>query len=271
MVSVNDILRLTSNHTEPFTFYYGQGGIGDFLLLMSTFYDALTEEQSVSVVFAGNNKKGLFDAFPLKKIFPKVESFHILDSPSFDPSLWAFLENNPMCLGTGVTPKNFDYRNDWIECGKSSVFDYYGVKRTCEWASDPVTYGGTLTIQPFGGSDDQSKEKAIPLDVLAEIFGNNPYLDVALIGSPEDAKKIPQFDDRWITGFSDSIQRIRTSEKFVGTDSWGKTFAALAGVKDITIYPNKPLRSPEEVFGHPVDPGDYVFLREWGFEFYGKD
>ena len=45
--------------------------------------------------------------------------------------------------------------------------------------------------------------------------------------------------------------------------------AAFASVPEILIYPNQYLRPIEEIFGKgiEVDPGNNVFLREWGFKF----
>lgn len=257
MATLNDILPLIRKPDRPF--YYGQGGIGDFLLLMSTFYDDV-EQDEVNVVFCANNTGPMMN---LIDQFPKVHTFYILPGPIMDPTSWPAIDHNPLCLGTGVTPRGFNYIQDWIKCGESNVFDYYGVKRYPEWAQ-ANKHPGNIVIQPFGGADDKSKKKEIPSTVLHKIIKEHAYWNIIMVGSEEDSKNYPRY--YWAIDFDDAFNNIKRSHKFIGCDSWGKTLAGLAGVETI-IYPNQYDRPVEEIFGHPKDPSDYVFLEGWGFKY----
>lgn len=261
MANLNDLIPLIRGTDKPSRrpFYYGQGGIGDFLLLMSTFYDDI-EQDEVNVFFPANNVSPITK---LTEMFPKVYRFYIPSGPIMDPSSWSAIENNPLCLGTGVTPKGFNYIQDWIECGKSNVFDYYGVKRSPDWAKSNATHN-SVVIQPFGGADDPTKKKEIPRKDIYSIIDAHGEKNITFMGSEEDTKKYPRY--RWITDFAESFDHIKQASKFYGCDSWGKTLAGLANVPT-KVYPNQYNKPLEQIFGHPKDPSDYVFLEGWGFDY----
>lgn len=245
-------------------FYFGIGGIGDFLLLMATFYDDV--DSNTDVIFVCNNVNAIR---AVSSQFPKIHRFWFYPLSAFNrtPEMWRLITRNNLCKGTGVTPKAFKYVEDWIECGKSNVFDYYGVKRNPEWAKSLGDHDH-ICVQPFGGSDDKTKKKEIPTYDLDGIIVQNNMIctPVYLIGSEKDKERYHSSLD-WITNFNDSFKSILTCKEFIGCDTWGKTLAGLAG-KPVTIYPNQYEvgRGPMELFNHPVDPGNYVFLIGWGFK-----
>jgi len=234
-----------------------------FFLLMATFYDNI--DSHTDVVFVCNNVTTIRE---ISKQFPKVKKWWFYPRASFhtSPIIWELLVQHPNFVGSGVTPRQFMYVEDWIECGKTNVFDYYGVKRYPAWAF-PIPNEQVLTvIQPFGGADDPTKIKEIPRVVLNSIANEySGYGRVCLIGSKKDKEKIGEpFGDVWVTDFENSFRLIRSCSKFIGADSWGKTLAAFAG-KEVVVYPNRYEKPAEKMFNHPKDPGDYVFLDGWGF------
>ena len=256
-------------------FYFGIGGIGDFLLLMSTFYDTIDDR--TDVIFVANNIATIRE---LSKKFPKVERFWFFPRKAFVPTpyLWNEIVNHKGCLGTGVTPKEFNYVGDWIECGKSNVFSYYGVKHNPIFARSIDPIEDYICIQPFGGADDPTKKKEIsPEEVQRLILDAWDYgYKVKLIGSKKDAEKLqlnrttPDLEWEkavWVTDICESYELIRGCKKFYGADSWGKTVACFAG-KNPTVYDNQYSEGygPMELFNHPVDPGNYVFLIGWDLE-----
>jgi hypothetical protein len=277
-------VSLLSSINDPF--YFGIGGIGDFLLLMSTFYDDV-EDQVARVIFVPNSSKlPIADFFYL---FPKIKKFHLWPRASFDLSkeLWEAIEKAE-CRGTGVTPRNFEYVKDWIACGESTVFEYYGVKRNPDWAKALVVEHNRdlteVTIQPYGGSDDSTKLKVIPHPEILKflrryirvegnihrmpitvIIGLESELDLYLRASFAQKNYIGFETYSRISAIAESIKVIASCHRFFGCDSWGKTLAALCG-KDVTIFPNRYVTPPEEMFGHFKDPSDYVFLDNWGFK-----
>lgn len=248
-------------------FYFGIGGLGDFLLLMATFYDNILP--NTDVIFVCNNVNAIRG---MSAMFPKVNRFWFYPIAALNrtPDMWRLIKRHHLCMGTGVTPKEFKYVEDWIECGKSNVFDYYGVKRYPDWAKPIIDKKEKhICIQPFGGSEDKTKKKEIPIYDLDGIIvkSNMNCTPIYLIGSEKDREKYHPVLD-WLTKFEDSFDSIVNCKEFIGCDTWGKTLAGLAG-KKVTIYPNQYEvgRGPMELFNHPIDPGNYVFLLNWGFEF----
>jgi hypothetical protein len=98
MGAFNDLL----NAVEDRPFYFGIGGIGDYLLLISTFYEELGENDKVDVVFVANNVSQISK---FSKFFPKVNFhwFFPIKSFFFSNDLWGNIKSKN-CLGTGATP-----------------------------------------------------------------------------------------------------------------------------------------------------------------------
>jgi hypothetical protein len=256
-------------------YYFGIGGIGDFLLLMSTFYDNVQSGVNTDVIFVANNVNQINR---IAHLFPLINKFWLYPRKAFDTSeiMWNEITKSGSCLGTGVTPQKFDYIRDWIKCGETNVFDYYGVKKNPAWARRIGFTSDSVVIQPFGGDGDATKKKEISFDCLIKEMRVAESLDhsIVLIGSKEDTMVYPQLDMqrwnkygvRWVVDFKQTFDEIIRCKYYVGTDSWGKTLSGLSGVST-KIYPNEYDKPLEDMFGHPVDPSDYVFLTNWGFEY----
>jgi len=254
-------------------YYFGIGGIGDFLLLLSTFYDDV--EEIVNVVFVANNVipiKNLSNFFPLIRLF-------LYDRTAFiaNKETWEVIKNNKQCLGTGATPKDFNYIGDWNDCGKTDVFKYYGVKRVCDWATtEIISLNPVVVLQPFGGSEDRTKVKSLSfkeIDSICKKYNGKHMLVIGTRGEIESFNGVlakNDSDKNFISVSSDirqAFELILSCHEFIGVDSWGKTLAALGGKKHITVYANLYTTDPMQLFGQEIDPGDYVFLRNWGFNF----
>lgn len=277
---MNYMSNILENVNRPY--YFGVGGIGDFLLLMSTFYDDMNDNE-FDVIFVANNIRP-FTRFLNKNNngwFKKINRFWLMPKSviSLDETLWNMLMNDDRCVGTGVTPKKFNYVKDWIECGKTSVFEYYGVRTPTKFALNKAKEDNIVVIQPIGGADDKTKIKEISYDelkkILISLFDEDSSVKVVMIGSPSEMASIEIFINNTnelklfnIELCSDIIKAMDyccACKKFIGTDSWGKTLAKFAN-KDVTVYQNKYVNaSPQQMFNHHKDPGDYVFLDNWNF------
>jgi len=247
-------------------FYFGIGGIGDFLLLMATFYDDVNPK-TTDVIFVCNNVNTIRE---FTKQFPNVNRFWFYPMSAFytTPEMWNSIVRNPLCLGTGATPCEFRYVGDWIECGRSNVFDYYGLKRNPSWCSKIINLSTPhVTIQPNGGRDS-NRISIIQRSELVKMVGNlTKKYTVYLIGSKEDIENYGIIDGAsWVKDFDDTFQKIRSAEFHIGVNSWCKTYAGLAGISTY-IYPSTYLNDPIEVFGDTNDPSDYVFLKQGGWNF----
>lgn len=257
---------LLHNVTKPF--YFGIGGLGDAFLLLSTFYDKI-EKDTTDVVFVANDTQAILKLSKLP-MFGKISRWWIYPRSAFvaNESSWDQIYRNEWCLGTGVTPKRFDYVRDWIECGKHSVFDYYGVVRNPEWAKRRESVNPKyITVQMFGGYD-ANRISIMTIDFVENIVKRyNDDYSILLVGSPKDSQKVCQIaGTRWVTDMADSVDRILLSHKHYSVNSWTKTLSALAGVPTV-IYPSSYKTQPQLVFGCPQDPSDYVFLNDWEFEY----
>jgi len=254
-------------------FYFGIGGLGDFLLLMSTFYDDI--ESNTDVIFVCNNIKPIQE---MSKLFPLITRFWFFPRKAFFPNepLWKSIVSHPLCVGTGVTPKEFNYVGDWIECGKTNVFDYYGVIEHPKFCRPIKTSEKYIVIQPYGGADDSTKKKEIPKYEVENLVYKYCWngQKVYILGSKSDKIKLGKLENlkgydnyEWITNIKEAFGTIRGCQTFYGADSWGKTVACFAG-KGTTVYANiyNDERSPMDMFNHPTDPGDYVFLNGWNLE-----
>jgi len=243
--------------------YVHFGGAGDALLLLSTFYDEDPEQTVISVSNSTAMMRSFFDAFPkLKKVifipFPKNYTWHFIARQ--------FFKSSDICRGMGATPTTTaDYR-EWN--ADLDIFTTYGIRRRPEWAVhfdkcrlEPVQ----LVIQPRGSLKGMvgSKRNVISpkdwprlLSYLAK-QGVRPIV----IGTPDEAEEYPCLDralDRRSYSFTEQLQLIAGSDFFVGADSWGKTFAALAGIPAFVFHAVRG----EDLKGWK-DASDHVFLDPW--------
>ena len=284
---MNALNNILFNIDRPF--YFGVGGIGDFLLLMSTFYDDVSKD-AVDVIFVCNNIKPLqwLTSNPQQlgntrpAPFRNINRFWFLPRKAvhLDQATWELISNDVRFRGSGVTPKHFDYWVDWNKCGESNVFDYYGVNKNPTWG-DPWkmrTSYKTIIIQPFGGADDPTKIKQMSIKLLHDLVDVQfSECDIVFIGSESDMVKLRNENwsttrsssalIRYCTDIKEAINYIQICDKFYGTDSWGKTMAAFAGKREIFVFKNRYVNNTtQQMFGQDVDPGDHVFLDNWGFK-----
>ena len=243
--------------------YVHFGGAGDALLLLSTFYDKDPGQTVVSVSNSTAMMRSFFDAFPkLKKVifipFPKNYTWHFIARQ--------FFKSSDICQGMGATPTTTaDYR-EWN--ADLDIFTTYGIRRRPEWAVrfdkcriEPIQ----LVIQPRGSLKGMvgSKRNVIPpkdwprlLSYLAK-KGIRPVV----IGTPDEAEEYPCLDkalDRRSYSFTEQLRLIAGSDFFVGADSWGKTFAALAGIPTFVFHAVRG----DDLKGWK-DDSDHVFLDPW--------
>ncbi len=245
-------------------FYAHFGGAGDALLLLASFYDEEPEQTVVSIANSSEMMESFFDAFPrLKQIyfipFPKNYQNHLLLREIFRK-----LKN---FKGMGVTPSpDLDYFKEWS--GVSDIFQKYGIVRRPQWVEQFRT-GKQLpyqvTLAPRGSLKGMvgSKQNLIPPQDWESLihFLNERDIHPIILGTPEEAFQYPAIGhclDRRSYCFEEQMKLIANSDLFIGADSWGKTFSALAGVKTFVFH---SIRG-EDLKGWK-DPADYIFLDPW--------
>lgn len=228
-------------------FYLGNGGIGDALILLSTFYDEVDEANVVFLANAPQSVKELLDQFP------KIKTNLVIQN---NFSCLKELYNHPNCIGTGILPKNLDY-NTWY---RVDIFKEYGVKEFPEFMSlfppkrvDPAKK--QMFVQ-FKGSNVEGggKQRIMTENTLREIqkiceHGNYEFVDCS-----EDQNRIRPL--------AESISLIRGSDLVLSVDSFAKTVSAMSRIKTI-VYDNVYRQEYLSSFKDNIDYGHYVFLFPW--------
>ena len=252
-------LAIVFSYLEPF--YFQCGGAGDALLLLATCYDTNPHRVLLSYPNSIPAMRSFFDAFPaLEKIYflPAHANLKTNDM------LRSLMPKIPNCLGRGVTPSR-SYVEDWTE--QSDVFHDYGVVEHPEWAkrSAEAVIGKRITIAPRGSLVGMAGSKRNIIEStqwteLLQFIQAHGYTPV-IIGTPDERADYPHLEgceDQRSYSFREQMEQIAYSARFVGADSWAKTFAALAGVPSIVF---------EAIKGRDwrgqKDPSDYVFLDPW--------
>ena len=246
---------------EPF--YAHIGGAGDALLLLSRFYGKEPVTTIVSVANSTAAMKSFFSAFP------QIKKVYFISRPDNDISqalLRKIFANLPNCLGMGVTPESEFYEEEWNE--SLDIFTRYKVTRRPEWIrmfrKQKLT-SPQVVIHPRGSLKGMVGSKRniihqkywIPLLKLLQQHGFQPVI----IGTPDERKMYPALLnalDKRSYSFQEQMEIIASSDLFIGADSWGKTFSALAGIPTIVFH---------SVVGQDLegwkDASDYVFLDPW--------
>lgn len=221
-------------------FHLGNGGIGDALIFLSTFYDDVEE---ANVIFLANEPSSIKELF---SYFPKLKKKLILQN---DFRLLGELYHHPNCIGTGIIPKNLDY-STWY---KVDIFKEYGVKEFPKFMNlfpairinEPQ-----LFIQQEGSKiEGGEKKRIITKKTWDEIF------EIAKTGGFK--KNVFPTSNLYET-----ICLIRGSDLLIGVDSFAKTVSAMSRIKTI-VYDNVYEPSYLAKFKDGVDYGHYVFIFPW--------
>ncbi len=233
------------------------------LLLLSAFYDSDPEQTIVSVSNSTVMMRSFFDAFPkLKKVyfipFPKNYTWHYIAR--------RFFKSSDICLGLGATPTTTADYKEWN--ADLDIFKTYGIRQRPAWA---VNFGKNrlaprqVTLQPRGSLKGMvgSKRNALNTQDWGRLLS---YLEKkgvrpVIIGTPDEAAEYPCFGnaiDMRSYSFAEQMKLIAASDFFIGADSWGKTFSALAGIPTFVFH---ALRGDD--LKDWKDASDHVFLDPW--------
>jgi hypothetical protein len=224
-------------------FYLSNGGIGDFLLLLSTFYD--NAKDTTNVVFFANNKQLITRT---AKLFPKIKTLVVENSFT---ALAEFVSHNgDNILGTGITPKELDY-STWY---KVDICKEYGVVEFPQFLKE-LFYDEELhnknyaTVQMGGSSSESDKHKR---RVLTPLTYDNIQRECARMN-----REIIKIDNT-----KDMLQTFKllvNSSSHYGVDSFGKTVTAMCGINTV-VYDNLCTAQYLSNFKDQIDYGHYVFI-----------
>lgn len=230
-------------------FYLGNGGIGDALLFLSTFYD---EVDSANIIFLANQPSAVKELFDC---FPKIERKLIIQN---DFTWLKEFYGHPNCLGTGIIPKNLDY-SAWY---KANPFTDYGVKEFPEFMNlfEPIKVDPSkqqLFVQ-YQGSNIEGEGKWRRL-------GRNTLIETQKLIDSEKYHYIGGEDTLYNhKPLKRVIQEIRGSDLVISVDSFAKTVSAMSKIKTI-VYDNMYSVEYLDRFKDKIDYGHYIFLFGWKY------
>jgi hypothetical protein len=223
-------------------YFLGNGGIGDFLLLLSTFYDDIPEDQKANVIFLANNPEHIKELY---KLFPKLGKVLIIKN---DWQLLHELYTHKNCIGTGILPLNLHYAK-WH---KVNIFKEYKVKEFPEFVKlfEPQREAQKqLVLQQFGSQvEGNQKQRSLTQETVDQI--KNEFSDYLI-------QTIPVYNNS--LSLSQIFSMIRGSDLVIGCDSFAKTWSAMCGIKTI-VYDNIYINNYLDNFIDKVDAGHYVFI-----------
>ena len=262
-------------------FLFGIGGIGDFLLLMSDGnYDL---EDELGLIFWANNPAVIKE---LVKLFPKITKPII--TPNYISGevrkahqYFDEIIQERLFLSKAHIPDNLDYINEWYNC---NVFKKYQLKRYPDWV---ITwqFGKSIEEQPYsifaptGGSSDTSwKHKYIKQDIFLKLLNEDTAPIKYIISTEKEIRNI--YGDKFFAGnllartdckflldqpLEKLFEVICMATRVYSVDTWVKTLSLFANVPTVLInsfYENSPFIA----MGLKKDPGDCIFIENWGLE-----
>ncbi|MBI5388565.1 MAG: FkbM family methyltransferase [Verrucomicrobia bacterium] len=253
--SLGDLLQ----HIGPFYAHFG--GAGDALLLLATFLDQHPNATVVSYPNSVGAAKAFFDAFPS---IHRVIFLPPRESAKIHVMLRMLMRRLPNCRGSGVTPET-DYFKEWH--AGLDIFKTYGVNPRPAW---PVQFRQTVrdrqvVLAPRGSMTGMvgTKRNIIDPKIWPDLLTllRDAGLQPVILGTPDERADYPCPEgctDCRSFSFAEQMQHIAESALFVGADSWGKSFAALAGLPTLVFEPIKRA----DWLGKK-DASDHVFLEPW--------
>lgn len=240
-------------------FYLGMGGLGDFLIFLSTFYDDLKE--SISIVwFAEEGEQNSIKN--LSSCFKKIKNTLVF-SKNISSNKWFDFVSSNKCLGTGITPKNLNY----TEWNNVDIFKKYNVVEFPKFVQEfeTKTIENYICIMTQGGRESEKnvgKNKCLLNETVQKIIEEVKNENVYFVGQSDDLRFPKEWNRNYLgKDIKDQLKLIKNSKKVYSVDSWVKTWSAMCGIDTIvfdTIYNTEYLN---RMGG--IDWGHYVFIFPW--------
>lgn len=243
--------------------YLHFGGIGDAVLLLSTFYDRNPEQVILSVSNNVQSSKAFF------KQFPKLKKVYFVELNDNDMSIYAFMLMQaylPNCLGRGATPST-THAEEWVV--GVDIFSTYGINANPKWPFDfSPTYKtpNQVVLAPCGSMKSMADGKRNIIDSALWIPLQKSLLDMGyspvVIGLPKESEMypaIPGVVDARGFDLGEHMGLMRGAQAFIGADSWAKSFAALLNIPTLVFAPMYKGSHDRNYY----DPSSNIFLKPW--------
>jgi len=246
-------------------FIFSIGGIGDLLLsVLNGVYD---DNNEIGLVFWANSPVVINDVVNdcFLKIKKKVITKNFLYDFGKSVKYYIDIVNDEKFETKCHIPNGMLYYSEWSRI--TDVFTDYNVKRHPKWVNGWKKEKTNKTIiAPLGGSSDSDwKKKIIKKELLFSLIEKceHPYListEKEMEFYKEDKKIIEDMCTVcYDLTFSELFYLIINSKLVYSVDTWVKTLSLMANVDTILI---ESYYTKDNMF----DPGDNVFLKNWGFK-----
>jgi hypothetical protein len=220
-------------------FIIGSGGIGDFLLTISTKY--FEEAENVNLVFFANNPTQIKE---IVKLFPKIKKSLILNNDYY--SLKEFY-NSEKCKNTGILPKDLNYQT-WTNV---NIFSEYGIIENPSWLklfTPKRIYDSQIFLQKEGSNvEGNGKIRKISDSNLKKIYDEFELFNFITLETLKN------------NSYKEIFEIILGSDIVISCDSFSKTLSSLANIKTIVfdnIYNERYLNN----FRDGIDAGHHIFI-----------
>ena len=268
---------------EPF--YFGIGGIGDCLLLLSSFYESIPIDEKVNLIFWANDKHAI-EAFLLAFDLDRKLNYKIVFQGWQPKSQFEQIVSHPLFRGKAHIPDNLEYVKEWSQNWQKyralipEKFEF--LKRH------------TFNIQPnfkmigvcgWGSRADDWKRKELKKDefngLVKAILNQNENNQVVIFGSQKDlddkedkqllewSKKLEPWKIIDLRGrsFNDMFGYLGLLSLVYSTDTWFKYWTLWCGIPTalITRFSENPSGNRGKNF-IPLtvdDPADNIFIKDW--------
>lgn len=253
------------------SYFFGIGGIGDALILLSTFMSQ-DYDKNASVIFWAN------DATTMREFFGQFQHLGFLSRAiifqGWQKQDFKLLTTHPNFRGKGHIPDELDYVKEWSTNSEQYLKTIhkkeFGNLLKKIFPASPSQHIVGIGVQ--GSNQDSWKRKSLNEKEFHELIDTvlrNPNDTIRLFGSGKNRIDLPiEESDRIqdLRGNGFSFTEINECYKFISTDTWYKTYTGFIDTPTLVIR-SEYLRMPQEVFRQDTDPADAIFLNK---EFWGQ-
>lgn len=259
-------------------FYFGVGGMGDALFLLSSFYD---KHPGSSLLFwSASPNWRVLQSFLNQ--FPGLGKVIVIPRPSGGSSI---LENYHRIIehsnfrGKAQLADRLDYMREWGLRGKDyrkEIPQTWDTLRQLWPAREEQKAARFIGLGPWGSTENvRGKNRRLSLTEfyrLVQVTGERTQQPLRIFGSLGDKREFPLplitttlVEDCRGYSWKEVFTCMNECVQFITVDTWFMHWVRFANIPT-TVIRTRYAADPKKIFGGlPYDPSDKVFLEDWGF------
>lgn len=255
-------------------FYFGIGGFGDLLFLLSTFYDRNPES---SIIFWANNKSFIEEAVTL---FPSLNKKIVFQGWPHDfKKQFDEIVAHRNFKGKAHIPDDLKYVEEWekkpekyrknvhipfkfLQQKFSSPFKKLDVGVAFQGSQTEFWKRKHLNEEEFHFALKYLRAIRDPFNYAIYVFGSLRDKIEFPLNAEEENDNCVDYRDK---SLEEQMKKLGECSELYSTDTWHKTFMMLIGKPSIVIK-NRYEKGNQDLklrFNSNVDPGDRIFLHNW--------